>query len=136
MGELPGNDVVGIVTVASSGAVDALNAPVAASESVVWVSGSVFDIDLGPREQQSDTITSEERAWAFLPYVPGQGIPAVDETGAPVWVTAIDNRARIRPKRLEALAQRDYKVLGQPELQYTLDGVPDHVWIICEWRAG
>ncbi|PQM44673.1 hypothetical protein C1Y40_05169 [Mycobacterium talmoniae] len=147
MTSYPGGDTIGIVTKTSTGQVDSLNQPITV-ESVVWVYGCVFDIySRGPIEQQSDTVSSEERAWAFLPYVvtaAGAGIPIVDDSGNPVLdgngnqvlVTSVSNSCWLRPKRPNALSQRDYKVLGQPEIEYDMDGEPDHAWIVCEWRAG
>ncbi|BBZ09864.1 MULTISPECIES: hypothetical protein [Mycobacterium] len=135
MTSYPGGDTLGIVTKTPTGQTDSMGENITA-DSVVWVYGCVFDIySRGPIEEQSDTVTSEERAWAFLPYVPGVGIPAVDENGNQV-VATINNANWIRPKRPDALAQRDYKVMGLPELEYDMDGAADHVWIVCEWRAG
>lgn len=123
MSDLPGRDTIGIVSYADSGQVDALNEALQ-TESVTWVYGCVFEpLDRGPIEEQSDTITSAERAWAFLPYLEGV-------------TTAITNANWLRPQRPDPIAQRDYKVLGLPEIEYDMDGQPDHVFITCEWHGG
>jgi len=141
--EYPGGDTVYVVTKTDTGQRDGLNQPVP-GESATQVYGCVFDIiSSGPSEEQTDTTTNSERAWAFLPIVDGQGIPTVDDDGNenvdadgnPIFIAEIPNTARIRPKRSTALAQRDYKIIGRPEVQYDLDGQPDHVWIVCEWRS-
>jgi len=112
------------------------------SDSVVWVYGCVFETER-ISEEQSDTITSNERGWAWLPYVAGAGIPTASESGNPILdgdgkpvTTEIKNANWIRPLRSDPLAQRDYKVLGMPSLEYDLEGNPDHVWVICEWHGG
>lgn len=119
----PGGDTIGIVTKTATGTVDALNQPTY-SESVVWVYGCVFEpYSRGPVEEETDSITAHERAWAFFPYI--QGV-----------TTSIGNANWIRPKRPDALAQRDYKVQGLSEVEYDLDGQPDHVFVIGEWHSG
>lgn len=123
MSDNPGNDTIGIVIKTPTGQVDSLNQAIT-TESVTWIDGCVFETyPRGPVEEQSDTITSAERAWVFLPYLPGI-------------TTGVTNANWIRPLRPDPLAQRDYKVEGLPVFEYDLDGQPDHVWIVCEWRAG
>ncbi|WP_047317372.1 hypothetical protein [Mycolicibacter heraklionensis] len=137
-GEYPGGDTVYVVTDVATGQKDGLNQP-KFGESVAEVFGCVFDVvSTGPTEEQSDTTTNSERAWVFLPIVDGQGIPTVDfdQDGELVYIAEIPNTARLRPERGTALGQRDYKIIGRPEVQYDLDGQPDHVWIVCEWRGG
>jgi hypothetical protein len=147
MGDYPGAETLGIVEYQGTG-VDGKNQPVSTTPVVVqFVYGCVFEpYSRGPVEEQSDTITSHERAWAFLPYVPGIGIPTVDSSGNPVVdgggnpvPATITNANWIQPQRLtlgDAEAQRNYKVQGLPEIEYDPDGMPDHAWVICEWRAG
>lgn len=119
----PGGDTIGIVTLAKGGTPDAMNQQ-SETATVTWVYGCVFEpLDRGPVEEQSDTITSHERAWAFLPYIAGV-------------TTGINNANYLRPQRPDALAQRDYKVFGLPIIEYDIDGVPDHVFIACEWHSG
>lgn len=141
MGEYPGGDTLGLVTKTATGQKDSMGVAVTGDE-VTWVYGCVFETER-ISEEQSDTITSNERGWATLPYVPGIGVPTVDVNGNPVVdgsgnpVPAdINNASWIRPKRSDPMAQRDYKVFGMPALQYDGDGMPDHVWIICEWHGG
>jgi hypothetical protein len=141
MSDYPGGDTVGIVTKLSTGQKDSMGQAVTA-DSVVWVYGCVFETER-ISEEQSDTITSNERGWAWLPYIPGIGIPTVDDDGNelvdgegnPVTVE-ITNANWIRPKRWQPMAARDYKVFGMPAVEFDGDGQPDHVWIICEWHAG
>lgn len=136
MSELPGGDALRIIAAVGTGQHDALGQAVLA-ESEFTVTGCVFDIvSSGPFEEQTDVTTSTEKAWAFLPYVAGAGIPVVDAAGTARYLTVVDNTSRIEPVRPDALGSRRYKVIGQPEVQYDLDGRPDHVWIVCEWRAG
>jgi hypothetical protein len=137
----PGGDTLGVVTKTATGQKDSMGESVTA-DVVTWVYGCVFETER-ISEEQSDTVTSNERGWAWLPYVPGIGIPTVDTngnaildgSGNPVSVE-IDNSSWIRPKRTEAMAQRDYKVFGKPTLEYDGNGLPDHVWVICEWHGG
>lgn len=123
MPDNPGGDTIGIVTYADSGTVDD-NGQKILTSSVVWVYGCVFEpYSRGPVEEETDTITAHERAWAFFPYVPGV-------------TTNINNGNWIRPQRPDALAQRDYKVQGQSEIEYDMDGQPDHVFVVGEWHGG
>lgn len=139
MSELPGGDTLGIVTMAPSGQFDSLQQPIL-TESVVWVYGCVFDTQ-HVTEHQDDTITSRERGWCWLPYVAGVGIPTVNADGTPALdgngnpiTVDITNACWVRPKRADPMGQRDYKVFGEPVLEYDLDGQPDHVWVTCEWQ--
>jgi hypothetical protein len=145
MTSYPGGDTIGIVTMQPTGGKDSLNQPIVAPVVTQLVYGCVFEpIERGPVEEQSNTITSHERAWAFMPYVAGVGIPTVDSTGAPVVdgsgnpvPAVITNANYLQPQRpSDAEAQRNYKVMGLPEVEYDMDGMPDHSWITCEWRAG
>lgn len=124
MAELPGGDTLLIVTRVPTGQKDALNQDIF-TEATVSVYGCVFEpYSRGPVEEDSNTETAHERAWAFLPYIEGV-------------TTGINNQNFIQPVRPGSpLAQRNYKVQGLPEIQYDLDGVPDHVWIICEYHEG
>lgn len=118
-----GGDVLGIVTLVDSGQTDSLGEPIV-TESVAWIDGCVFDIySRGPIQQHTDTKTAEERAWAFFPYISGV-------------TTDIVAGNVIRPQRPDALAQRDYHVFGRAEVEYDLEGQPDHVWVVCEWHGG
>ncbi|UVO12815.1 hypothetical protein NM962_01200 [Mycobacterium sp. SVM_VP21] len=138
MSEYPGADTIYVVTDVETGERDGLNQR-KFSEAIAEVYGCVFDVvSTGPTEEQSDTTTNSERAWAFLPIVNGQGIPTVDvdENGEQIFIAEILNTARLRPDRSTALGQRDYKIIGRPEVQYDMDGQPEHVWIVCEWRGG
>ena len=136
----PGGDTIGIVEMQPTGAgVDYMNQEIEAPVLLYTVYGAVFEpIERGPVEEQSDTITSHERAWAFLPYVLGKGIPttSVDDNGNTVFASMPTNANYVQPQRPDAQDQRNYKIFGLPELQYDIDGLPDHVWITCEWRAG
>lgn len=140
MGGYPGGDTVGVVTKVASGQTDSMGQPITVDQ-VVWVYGCVFEggmdfSSLGViMEKQSDTFTASEQAWVFMPYVSGLGIPAIDAAGNPTTAT-ITNGSWIRPKRPDAAQQRDYKVLGLPDVNYDFDGQPDHVFVACEWRAG
>lgn len=141
MTSYPGGDTLGIVTKTPTGETDSMGQQVT-SDTVVWVYGCSFETER-ISEEQTDTIVSNERGWAWFPYVPSIGIPTTDEYGTPIVdgsgnpvAVQIQNSNWIRPKRLEAMAQRDYKVFGMPTLEYDGDGTPDHVWVICEWHAG
>lgn len=145
MSDYPGGDTLAIVEFQPTGDLDGLNQPVTVPVVVAWVYGCVFEpYSRGPVEEQSDTITSHERAWAFLPYVAGVGIPTVDQNGNPVVdddgnpvPASINNSNWIQPVRPnDAQAQRNYKVQGLPEIEYDGDGMPDHAWIVCEWQGG
>lgn len=146
--DYPGGDLLGVVEMQPTTdppTLDAMNQPITNAVVVALVYGCVFEpIERGPVEEQTDTVTSHERAWAFLPYVQGIGIPTVDsgldlivdDDGNPVPVV-ITNANYIQPQRATyTQAQRNYKVFGLPELQYDGDGLPEHVWVTCEWRAG
>lgn len=138
MTDYPGGETIALVQMVASGSVDALNQPVRTATVTAYVYGCVFQPNTGgPLEQQSDTVTSQERAWAFLPYVPGAGVPGTDATtGQPAFV-AIDNSTWLQPQRPNnPQAQRNYKVLGLPEIEYDLDGMPSHAWVVCEWQGG
>lgn len=136
----PGGDILGIVTKTATGQKDSMGENVT-SDTVVWVGGCTFETER-ISEEQSDTITSNERGWAWLPYVVGFGIPTSDQYGNPILsggnpvTTEINNANWIRPLRTDPMAQRDYKVFGKPSLEYDGDGMPDHVWVICEWHGG
>lgn len=131
----PGGDTVGIVTYTpqldSHGNVltDGLNQPLEPVRTVLWKYGCVFEPE-HVSEEQTNTITTRERAWVFLP---------VDAD-----TTTITNANFLTPKRPaldedsanESTAQRDYKVHGLPVVEYDMDGQPDHVWVICEYDGG
>jgi hypothetical protein len=135
MSDYPGGDTLGVVTDVASGQTDSLNQPIL-TESVVWVYGCVFETYMyGISEQETDITTSQEKAFAYFPYVSGVGIPGVDANGASV-AAVIDNNSRIRPQRPDAEAQRDYKVFGLPAEQYDIEGLPDHVLVVCVWQGG
>lgn len=145
MTEYPGGETLAVVEMQSTGGVDGKNQPITAPVVVAWVYGCTFEpYTRGPVEEQSDTITSHERAWAFLPYVPGIGIPTVDASGNPVLdvngvpvPAVIGNSNWIQPQRPnDAQAQRNYKVQGLPEIEYDIDGAPVYAWIVCEWQRG
>lgn len=145
MTDYPGGDTLAIVTRESTGRVDGKNQPITTPTITAYVYGCVFEpYSRGPVEEQSDTITSHERAWAFLPYVSGLGIPTVDVDGNPVLdgngnpvPVTITNANWIQPIRPnDQQAQRNYKVQGLPEIEYDGDGMPDHAWVICEWQGG
>ncbi|MDY0112705.1 MAG: hypothetical protein RBS21_00335 [Corynebacterium sp.] len=138
MTEYPGGETLGIVEMIPNGTVDELNQNVRVPTVVSWVYGCVFEpYSRGPVEEQSDTITSHERAWAFLPYVAGSGIPGIDvTTGAQLFVS-IDNATWIQPQRAnDPVAQRNYKTQGLPEIEYDIDGAPSYAWVVCEWHGG
>jgi hypothetical protein len=122
MGGFIGGDTLGIVTLAPTGDLDS-NGQQIFAESLVNVFGCVFEpLTRGPIEEETDTITAHERAWAFFPYIEGV-------------TTIINNANYIRPLRPDALAQRDYKVQGLPEIEYDMDGQPDHVFVAAEWHG-
>jgi hypothetical protein len=123
MGGFPGGDTIGIVTFSPSGELDS-NGQEIFTPSVVNVFGCVFEPLLrGPIEEETDTITAHERAWAFFPYIEGV-------------TTNINNAQFLRPIRPDALAQRDYQVQGQSIVEYDMDGQPDHVFVAVEWHGG
>ncbi|MBO0882801.1 MAG: hypothetical protein J2P17_21200 [Mycobacterium sp.] len=138
MTSYPGGDTVGIVTKTATGETDSMDQPVTV-DTLVTVYGACFEPGyqwsslMGAAEQMSDTITTDEDAWVHLPYVPGYGIPAVDGDGNQV-AAVITNQTWIRS--MAPYPSRDYKVLGQPDLQCDLDGMPNHLYVKCEWRAG
>ena len=145
MPDYPGGETLAVLAEQGSGQVDSLNQAVTQLAPIAYVYGCVFEpYSRGPVEEQSDVITSHERAWAFLPYVPGIGIPTVDSSGNPVVdgsgnpvPVSIGNNNWIQPQRpYDAQSQRNYKVQGLPELEYDGDGMPDHMWVTCEWQAG
>jgi hypothetical protein len=131
----PGGETVGIVTyvpqVDGSGnpLTDGLNQPLDPVRTVLWKYGCVFEPE-HVSEEQTNTITSRERAWVFMPVDPDTAKitnanfltpqrPSLDENGAD-----------------ESAAQRDYKVHGLPLIEYDMDGKPDHIWVICEYDGG
>jgi hypothetical protein len=119
-----GSHVVGIVEMQSTGHVDGKNQNITNPVVTQVVKGCMFESYIrGPEEHQEDTITSFERAYAFLPYIEGV-------------TTTITNANWLQPQRPDAQAQRNYKVLGDPIVQYDSRGRGNHVWIVCEWRAG
>ncbi|ORV92798.1 hypothetical protein AWC11_07290 [Mycobacterium interjectum] len=145
MTSYPGGEVLGIVAMQATGQIDALNQAIKEPVVAQYVYGCVFEpYTRGPVEEQTDVITSHERAWAFLPYVPGVGIPTVDVNGNPVVdgdgnpvPAVITNANYLQPQRPnDAQAQRNYKVQGLPEIEYDIDGVPDYAWVVCEWHGG
>lgn len=141
----PGGETIAIIAEQATGQVDSLNQAIKQPAVVAYVYGCVFEpYSRGPVEEENNTTTSHERAWAFLPYVAGIGIPTVDSSGNqlvdgdgnPVPVT-IGNDNWIQPQRPhDAQAQRNYKVQGLPELEYDTEGMPDHMWVTCEWQGG
>lgn len=121
--DFPGGDTIAIVTKAPTGETDSMGVAVTA-DSVVEVYGCTFEtLPHGPVEEMSDTTSATERASAWLPFLPGV-------------TDAINNTNFLRPIRPCSTAQRDYKVQGLPLVEYDLDGQPDHVWIVCEYRFG
>lgn len=119
-----GNHVLGIVEMQPSGQVDDLNQQITEPVVTQIVHGCMFESYVrGPEEHEDDTVTSFERAYAFLPYIAGV-------------TTTITNSNWLQPQRADAQAQRNYKVLGLPIIQYARSGRPSYVWIICEWRNG
>ena len=132
----PGGDTIGVVEMQATGQTDSLNQAVKTPVVTALIYGCVFEpLERGPVEEQSDTITSHERAWAFLPYVAGQGIPAT-VGGSPVFLSMPTNANFLQPLRPDAQDERNYKIFGLPILEYDIDGQPDHVFITCEWRGG
>jgi hypothetical protein len=139
MTDYPGGETVALVEMVPTGGVDGKNQPVTAATVVGWVYGCTFEPYVrGPVEEESDTITSHERAWVYLPYVAGLGIPTVDANGNPLTAAAvITNSTWIQPQRPnDPVAQRNYKVQGLPEIEYDIDGAPSYAWVVCEWRGG
>jgi hypothetical protein len=139
-----GGDTVGIVSFSPSGQLDA-NGQQIFTQSTQLIYGCVFEpYSRGPVEEETDTITAHERAWAFLPYVPGIGVPTVDTDGNPILddngnpvPASIQNSDFVQPQRPgDAQAQRNYKVQGMPEVEFDMDGQPDHVFVVCEWHGG
>jgi hypothetical protein len=139
-----GGDTIGIVTFSPSGELDSNGQDIFTS-STQLVYGCVFEpISRGPIEEETDTITAHERAWVFMPYVPGVGIPTVDTNGNPVVddngnpvPATILNSSFLQPQRPgDAQAQRNYKVQGMPEVEVDMDGQPDHVFVVGEWHGG
>lgn len=145
MGDYPGGDTMGVGLWTPTGDVDGKNQPVKAFVVSQLVYGCVFEpYSRGPVEEQSDTITSHERAWVFMPYVSGIGIPTVDtagnlivdDDGNPVPALITNNHWIVPIRPNEPQAQRPYKVQGLPEIEWDGDGQPEHAWIVCEWMAG
>lgn len=119
-----GNHVVGVVEMQPTGQVDSLNQPITEPVVVQLVKNCMFESYVrGPEEHEDDTVSSFERAYAFLPYIAGV-------------TTTITNAHYLQPQRADAQARRNYKVLGLPIIQYGRSGRPSHVWIVCEWREG
>jgi hypothetical protein len=140
----PGGETLAILQPTGSGT-DRLNQAITQLTVVAWVYGCAFEpYTRGPIEEQTDTITSHERAWAFLPYVQGVGVPTVDSGGNPVVdgggnpvPVVINNNTMIQPVRAnDAVAQRNYKVQGLPEIEFDIDGQPEYAWVVCEWHGG
>lgn len=137
MSDYPGGETLNILAPQGTGRYDSLNQEIT-QLSIAWtVYGCVFEpYTRGPVEEENDTVTSHERAWAFLPYVQGIGIPGVDTNGDQ-GVVSINNANWIQPQRPnDAVAQRNYKVQGLPEIEYDLDGAPSYAWVVCEWQGG
>jgi hypothetical protein len=111
-----GGQSLGIVTKTPTGSVDAANQAVT-DDAVVWVTGCAFETE-HISEEQSDSITSAERAWAIMPVT-----DAVQE---------ITNANYLR----NGVGGRDYKVHGLPAPEYDIDGLLVYYWIICEWQGG
>lgn len=122
----PGGDTVLVIANPTPAGKDSMNEdiPSLPTNRVVaaTVYGCVFETE-HISEQQHETITSGERAWAFMPYTAD--------------TAAITNANWLRPQRPTGESSaRDYKVHGLPIVQYDIDGQPDHVWVICENQAG
>lgn len=113
-----GRQRVGIVTLIPNPVVDELMAAQPPTESVTWKDGCLFEIQtafsrVDRTEQQSDTTTTNEVAWAFFP---------VD-----------DDTIAIRSNMVLRYNNRDYVMRG--------DGVHEigplpHVFAMCERQTG
>jgi hypothetical protein len=129
-----GNQRVGIVTSTPTGAVDELMVPVDPADTVAWVDGCLFEIQTGMApgavEQQSDTTTTSEVAWVFMPSDDGH-VASVDDDGntGTVAFTAITSNKRLR----EFATGRDYELRGDAVFEV---GKLPHVFALCERQTG
>jgi hypothetical protein len=123
VGGFIGGDTVNIVTLTDTGTVDD-NGQKIFGTSTVSVYGCVFEsLTRGPVQEQSDTITAHERAWVFFPYIVGV-------------TDSISNAQFLQPVRPNDLSGRLYQVQGESQIEYDMDGQPDHVFVVGEWHGG
>lgn len=102
----------------------------------VWVDGCLFEIQtdvMRPAllEQQGETVTTKEFAWAFMPVVNGN-VPAVDSGGSPtpIAASAITSSMSLRHNG------RTYVMRGDAVLERDIRGRENHVFCVCEHQEG
>ncbi len=134
MGVYPiGNQRVGIERETVTSYTD-LGEPITTA-STVWVDNACFEIQT-PTEQENQTVTTSEIAWAILPVADGI-VPAVDDDGNPAPIqlvedgkVAISSSAWLRHNGLR------YAMRGDAVLEQDIRGRDDHVFAICEREQG
>lgn len=92
------------------------------SETVHQVDGCLFEIqDSSPSaaESQSDTTTTNATAWCLMPATP--------------LTMGITSQMAIR---YPLSGGHDYQMRGDARIEYDLDGIPDHVFCLCERQEG
>lgn len=103
------------------------------TESLVRVEGCVFELQVTVTperfEQVDVTTTTSDIRWAFLPVVDGQ-VPGFDADGEPVKVDPPTSSMRVRYEG------RDWQIRGDAAVEVDLDGIENHVFVMCERQTG
>ncbi|OBK44708.1 hypothetical protein A5656_05605 [Mycobacterium gordonae] len=103
------------------------------AESVVRVEGCVFELQITVTpeayEQVGVTTNTSDVRWAFLPVVDGQ-VPGFDVNGDAVRVNPPASDMRVRYQG------RDWQIRGDAAIEVDLDGIEDHIFVMCERQTG
>lgn len=101
-----------------------------------WVDNACFEIQT-PTEQQNQTVTTSEIAWAMLPVSAGV-VPAVDDAGvdAPVQFFDGDGKPTISSSVWLVHNGLRYAMRGDAVLEQDIRGRQDHVFCLCEREQG
>lgn len=105
------------------------------TKATVWVDHACFEIQT-PTEQQNQTVTTSEIAWAMLP-VAGGIVPAVDDDGEPASIQLIDDgKVTISSSAWLLHNGLRYAMRGDAVLEQDIRGRQDHVFCVCEREQG
>ncbi len=103
------------------------------AESVVRVEGCVFELQVTVTperfEQVTETTNTSDIRWAFLPVVDGQ-VPGFDDGGDPVLVDPPGSQGRVR------YGGQEWQIRGDAAVEVGLDGIENHVFVMCERQTG